>query len=58
MDIKQIINDLNKRALAEATGISYSKLRKYSSGAINKLTPDEMEKIYEYLTSIALYFKQ
>lgn len=58
MDIKQIINDLNKRALAEATGISYSKLRKYSSGAINKLTSDEMEKIYEYLTSIALYFKQ
>lgn len=55
--MRDIIKDLNKATLAEATGISYSRLRKYASGAVNELTPEEREKIYHYLLSIADKFK-
>lgn len=55
--MKEIINTLNKHSLAEATGISYSRLRKYSAGAVAELTEEERRKIYEYLLSIANAFK-
>lgn len=52
-----VIKQLNKKTLAERTGISYSKLRKYASGLIMTLTPEEEEKIYFDLASLALIFK-
>lgn len=55
--MKDIINTLNKHSLATATGISYSRLRKYSAGAVAELTEEERRKIYEYLLSIADAFK-
>lgn len=55
--MRDIIKDLNKATLAEATGISYSRLRKYASGAVNELTLEERELIYKYLLSIADKFK-
>lgn len=51
--MRQAIQELNKRVLAEATGISYRRLRSYSSGAIVKLTDEEIKKIYEYLINLA-----
>jgi hypothetical protein len=47
--MRDVIKDLNKHTLAEATGISYSKLRKYATGIVRDLTPAECEKIYLYL---------
>lgn len=55
--MKEIIQNLNKRALADATGISYRRLRSYSSGVLEKLTDEEIQKIREYLLSIAEKFK-
>lgn len=56
--MREIIQNLNKRALADATGISYRRLRSYSSGVLEKLTAEEIQKIYEYLVSIAEKFKK
>lgn len=55
--MRDIIKDLNKATLSAATGISYSRLRKFSTGAVQALTPDEKEKIRIYLLSIADKFK-
>lgn len=55
--MKEVINKLNKHSLAEATGISYSRLRKYSAGAVAELTNEERRKIYEYLVNIAKIFE-
>ena len=55
--MREIIQNLNKATLAEATGISYSRLRKFSTGLVSTLTPEEREKIYKYLLSIADKFK-
>lgn len=55
--MRDVIKDLNKATLAAATGISYGKLRKYSTGIVENLTPEEREKIYQYLLSIANKFK-
>jgi DNA-binding Xre family transcriptional regulator len=55
--MREVIKDLNKSTLATATGISYSRLRKYSTGVVGQLTPEEIEKIYQYLISIAEKFK-
>ena len=55
--MREVIKDLNKSTLAAATGISYSRLRKYSTGVVGQLTPEEIEKIYQYLISIAEKFK-
>lgn len=55
--MREIVKELNKATLSAATGISYSRLRKYSSGAVAELTPEEKEKIYLYLLSIADKFK-
>ena len=39
--MKEIIKNLNKHTLSTATGISYSRVRKYSAGEINSLTKEE-----------------
>ena len=54
--MREIIQNLNKRALAEATNISYRRLRSYSAGTLQKLTDEEKEKIYLYLIDIAQKF--
>lgn len=55
--MRDAIKDLNKHTLAEATGISYSKLRKYATGIVKDLAPEEREKIYLYLLEVAERFK-
>lgn len=55
--MRDVIQNLNKSTLAEATGISYSRLRKFASGAVKTLTPEERHAIYLYLISIAERFK-
>lgn len=54
--MRNAINELNKNSIAKATGISYGRLRKYSSGLIKDLTPEEQEKIYKYLIELAKRF--
>lgn len=56
--MRNAINELNKNSISKATGISYSRLRKYSSGLIENLTPEEQEKIYKYLIRLAECFKK
>ena len=55
--MREIIAELNKSTRAEATGISYSRLRKFSAGVVKELTPEEKKAIYLYLISIANKFK-
>lgn len=55
--MKDAINELNKNSVSKATGISYGRLRKYSSGLIRELTAEEREKIYKYLMALAERFK-
>lgn len=55
--MRDAINELNKNSIAKATGISYGRLRKYASGLIKELTPEEQEKIYKYLIKLAECFK-
>ncbi len=55
--MREAVKDLNKHSLAEATGISYSKLRKYATGIVKDLTVEEREKIYLYLLEVAERFK-
>lgn len=55
--MREVVQNLNKSTLAEATGISYSRLRKFASGVVKELTQTEKEAIYLYLISIANRFK-
>lgn len=55
--MREIIKNLNKRALADGTGISYSRLRKYAASQINELTQEEKDLIYNYLQSLSSVFK-
>ena len=55
--MREVIQSLNKASLATATGISYSRLRKYASGLLNSLTEDERKKIREYLILLAKKFE-
>lgn len=50
--MKDIIRSLNKNSIAEATGISYSRLRKYATGQVKSLRPDEIELIIMYLDTL------
>lgn len=54
--MRDAVRQLNKRAVADATGVSYGRLRKYASGIINELTAEEMEKIHTYLLMLAKEF--
>lgn len=47
--MRDILKDLNKHSLSKATGISYSRLRKYASNQVKNLTPEEKSSIYHYL---------
>jgi hypothetical protein len=55
--MRDVIQNLNKSTLAEATGISYSRLRKFSAGVVKELMPEEKKAIYLYLINIANKFK-
>jgi DNA-binding Xre family transcriptional regulator len=55
--MRDTIKDLNKQTLANATGISYSRLRKYATGLVKDLTQEEQQKIYNYLIKVADKFK-
>lgn len=56
--MREIIKLINKKSLADATGISYSRLRKYSAGQLKSLTSEEIEEIYKYLLALAEHFKK
>ena len=56
--MKDIIKLVNKKSLADATGISYSRLRKFSAGQLKSLTSEEIDKIYSYFITLAGYFKK
>lgn len=55
--MREVIRDLNKRAVAEGTGISYSRLRKYAAAQIQELTKEEMESIANYLMRLSTLIK-
>lgn len=55
--MRDIIQKLNKSTLAEGTGISYSRLRKFAAGSVKELTAEEKTLIYNYLISLANKFK-
>ena len=52
--MREIIAELNKSTLAEATGISYSRLRKFSAGVVKELTPEEKKAIYPIFELVSL----
>lgn len=54
--MREIIKLINKKSLADATGISYSRLRKFAAGRLKSLTSDEIKEIHNYLLSLAEYF--
>lgn len=56
--MKEVIQKINKKSLADATGISYSRLRKFSAGQLKSLTSEEIEEIYKYLLALAEHFKK
>ena len=56
--MRDVIQKLNKKTLADETGISYSRLRKYSSGVIKDLTTGEKVLILQYLSDISHKIKE
>lgn len=54
--MREAVKNLNKRSLADATGISYSRLRKYASGELNSLSQNEIILIHEFLIKLAKIF--
>ena len=55
--MREVIRDLNKRAVSEGTGISYSRLRKYAAAQIQELTREERESIAKYLSDLSAIVK-
>lgn len=55
--MREILKDLNKRAVADGTGISYTRLRKYTAAQVQELTDEEKEKIAEYLMTLSNIIK-
>lgn len=55
--MREVIRDLNKRAVSEGTGISYSRLRKYAAAQIEELTREEREAIARYLSELSAIVK-
>lgn len=51
--MRERIKELNKRSLADATGISYGRLRKFASRQLNSLTKEEVVLIHNYLLKMA-----
>lgn len=54
--MRDVIKNLNKRSLAETTGISYSRLRKYASNELKTLSQAEIQLIYNYLINLSQIF--
>lgn len=54
--MREAIKNLNKRSLAERTGISYSRLRKYASNELKSLSQEEIMLIYNYLIELSQTF--
>lgn len=54
--MREAIKNLNKRSIAEGTGISYSRLRKYASGELNSLSQNEIILIHDFLIKISNKF--
>ena len=54
--MRDIIKLINKKSLADAKGISYSRLRKFSAGQLKSLTSAEIEEIRNYLLALAECF--
>jgi len=51
--MRDIIKELNKHSLSVATGVSYSRLRKFAVGQVKDLSDEEKESIYKYLLQLA-----
>ena len=56
--MKEKIKELNKKSLADSTGISYARLRKFAAGQIKELTSEEIELIHNYLIESAEIFTE
>ena len=56
--MKEKIKELNKKSLADATGISYGRLRKFAAGQIKELTSEEIKLIHDYLIEAAKIFTE
>lgn len=56
--MREILQDLNKHTIAEETGISYARLRKYAAGRLKTLTSEEATLIHQYLLKIAEIFNK
>ena len=54
--MREVIQSLNKKSLSDATGIPHSRLRKFASNQIKKLSPEEIELIYQYLIKLSQVF--
>lgn len=54
--MREILSSLNKRSISKYTDIPYDRLRKFTSGQIQKLTPREQNSIYLYLKSVTENF--
>ena len=54
--MRDAIKNLNKRSLADGTGISYSRLRKYASGELNNLSQNEIILIHNFLIKMSEIF--
>ncbi len=55
--MREVLQELNKRAVAEYTGISYSRLRKYAAAQIKELTIEERDAILDYLLELSSKIK-
>jgi len=55
--MREVIRNLNKRAVSEGTGISYSRLRKYAAAQIDELTKEERDAISAYLSNLSAIVK-
>lgn len=56
--MRDVLNELNKKSISDATGISYARLRRFAAGAVNDLTPEEINKIKNYLLTMAEKFNE
>ena len=56
--MKDRIKELNKKSLADATGISYARLRKFAAGQVKELTSHEIELIHNYLIQLSEVFME
>lgn len=50
--MKELIQKINKKSLADETGISYSRLRKYSAGILKSLSVEELNLILNYFQQL------